>query len=76
MDENYEERTGLAQSLDLVHWDRITENAPALVSPHASGSLRYIDVLQTDEEVLYYYEYARPDGSHELRMSRLPRNTE
>jgi hypothetical protein len=42
------------------------------VSPHATGSLRYLDALDLRERLLYY-EYARPDGSHELRLSRLPR---
>jgi hypothetical protein len=69
--ENYEERTGLAVSEDLVNWSRLTLDGPALVSPHASGSLRYVDALRLGDELLYYYEYARPDGSHELRMNRV-----
>jgi len=70
--ENYEERTGLAVSLDLRHFQRVSWDGPALVSPHASGSLRYLDVVQLPDELRYYYEYARPDGSHELRLSRVP----
>jgi hypothetical protein len=70
VNENYEEKTGLVQSLDLVHWERITESGPALTSPHGSHSLRYIDALAVGEEIFYYYEYARPDGSHELRVNR------
>jgi hypothetical protein len=31
--------------------------------------VRYIDVLQDGPRLLYYYECARPDGSHDLRVS-------
>jgi hypothetical protein len=70
--ENYEEKTGLAQSFDLRRWERLTVTGPALTSPHASGALRYIDALPVGREIFFYYEYARPDGSHELRLNRLP----
>jgi len=66
---NYEERTGLAMSLDLRTWERLTPDVPALTSPHGSGSLRYVDVLAHSGKLRYYYEYARPDGSHELRSN-------
>lgn len=72
VDENYEEKTGLAMTLDLTHYDRVTTTGPALVSPHASGSLRYVDAVVAQGEIYYYYEYARPDGSHELRVSVVP----
>ncbi|MBI3969969.1 MAG: hypothetical protein HY332_01660 [Chloroflexi bacterium] len=71
VEENYEERTGMAVSFDLRHFERITADGPILTSPHASGSLRYMDAIQLRDEVLYYYEYARPDGSHELRLNRV-----
>lgn len=70
--ENYEERTGVAVSLDLRIFHRVTSDGPILTSPHASGSLRYMDVLQFEDELFYYYEYARADGSHELRLNRVP----
>jgi hypothetical protein len=70
VDENYEEKTGLAMSLDLRHFERVSRAAPILTSPHASHSLRYIDAVQLAEQIYYYYEYARSDGSHELRLSR------
>ena len=70
--ENYEEKTGLAVSLDLKQWHRITPDAPYLTSPHGSGSLRYLPPLQLEDELRYYYEYARPDGAHEIRMIRFP----
>ena len=68
-EENYEERFGLAQSFDLRDWTKITKDAPLLTVPHASGSVRYVDVLPVDRELHYYYEVVRPDGSHELRRA-------
>ncbi|MFZ5825314.1 MAG: hypothetical protein ACOY94_13445 [Bacillota bacterium] len=72
VEENYEERCGLALSYDLRNWIRVTTDAPWVVSPHATGSVRYVDVLPLAAEIRIYYEYVRPDGAHELRMNRLP----
>jgi len=69
VEENYEERTGLAVSMDLRTFERITPNGPALVSPHASGSLRYLDAVPIGGLMFYYYEMARPDGAHDLMVS-------
>ena len=68
---NYEERTGLVQTWDLRTFYRLSPAGPLLVSPHGSGSLRYVDAVVFDDEILFYYEYCRPDGSHELRMNRV-----
>ena len=68
---NYEERTGIAYSFDLRHWHKATLSGPALVSPHASGSLRYVDVVALPDRLWFYYEYARSDGAHELRRSEV-----
>ena len=70
---NYEERCGIACSFDLRHWERVTSTGPALVSPHGSGSLRYVDVVNRPGALHFYYEYARSDGSHELRRSSVLR---
>ncbi len=70
---NYEERTGLAMSLDLRWFERITPNGPALVSPHASGGLRYIDAVPLGKQIFYYYEMARPDGAHDLMVDVVER---
>ena len=70
--ENYEERTGIAISLDLRKYERVTEDGPILTSPHASGSLRYMDAITVKDQIYYYYEYARADGSHELRINIVP----
>jgi len=71
-EEDTEERLGLAVSRDARTWQRLSADGPWLVSPHASGSLRYPDVLVRDGEWWVYYEYARADGSHELRLNRIP----
>ncbi|HCK16112.1 TPA: hypothetical protein DHW51_18450, partial [Candidatus Poribacteria bacterium] len=69
VDENYEERTGLATTVDLRRFERITDTEPILISPHGSGSLRYMDAIIVNDQIYYYYEYVRADGSHELRLS-------
>lgn len=69
--ENYEEKTGLGISFDLMHYQKITREEPLFFSPHTSGSLRYMDCIIVDGEVYYYYEYATEDGSHEVRMNKV-----
>lgn len=66
--ENYEERTGLAVSSDLRQWQPLTTTAPLFTSPHRSGSLRYIDAQVEKDKVELFYEFARPDGAHDLRL--------
>ena len=66
-----DDELGLAKTQDLLHWDRLTPDTPALVSPHATGSLRYVDTLERGDELWLYYECARADGSHSLRLSRI-----
>jgi len=69
--ENYEEKTGLAVSRDLRDWSTLTPRGPAFTSPHASGSLRYLDAVATDDGMWAFYEVARTDGAHELRVAQL-----
>jgi len=69
--ENYEERTGLAVTFDLMDYHNVSDQSPILVSPNASGSLRYMDVVKLGGHIYYYYEYAKPDGSHELRVNKV-----
>ncbi|MBT3268746.1 hypothetical protein HN371_16445 [Candidatus Poribacteria bacterium] len=69
--ENYEERCGLATSADLRTWRRLTVAGPWVMSPHGTGSVRYMDVLADGESWLYYYEMVRADGSHDLRVQRV-----
>jgi len=68
--ENYEERTGLAASTNLKSWRSLTPENPTLTSPHTSHSLRYMDALAVDQDVCLFYEFARPDGAHDLRLIR------
>jgi len=68
--ENYEEKCGLAVSGDWLGWKSMTPNAPAFTSPHASKSLRYVDAQISGNEACLFYEFARPDGSHDLRLAR------
>ncbi len=68
MSGNYEERTGIAVGPCLFAWRSITPDGPALTSPHASGGLRYMDTITDGTRRLFYFESARPDGSHELRV--------
>ena len=68
--ENYEEKTGLAESQDLRSWRTLTADGPALVSPNASGALRYVDAQVVADALYLYYEFAREDGSHDLRVLR------
>jgi len=70
---NYEERTGLVQTWDMRNYYRLSHDGPLLVSPHGSGSLRYLEAIVFDDQIWFYYEYARADGSHELRMNRVAR---
>lgn len=70
-DEDTEERCGIAVSVDLVHWRSVSTQQPAIVSPYASGSLRYVEVVTIGDTPYAYYEYTRPDGAHELRRSEL-----
>lgn len=72
VEENYEEKAGLAISFDLRKWRRITPEGPWVLSPHASRAIRYIEVIEAEGSLWYYYEYTRADGSHELRANRVP----
>jgi len=71
VEDNYEEKAGLCVSTDLRHWCRTTPEGPFVLSPHAQRTIRYIEVVQRPDALFYYYEYTRPDGSHELRANRV-----
>jgi hypothetical protein len=42
------------------------------MSQHGSGSLRYIDLLVHQDKTHLFYEMARADGGHELRLITVP----
>ncbi len=70
--QNYEERTGLAVSTDLKDWTILSPEEPCITSPHATGSLRYIDAQPHGDDILLMYELTRANGSHEMRMKKFP----
>ncbi|HTY72549.1 MAG TPA: hypothetical protein VMI11_09015 [Actinomycetes bacterium] len=72
--ENWEERTGLAVGADvgLGRFEAVGE-APVAESSYAGNGLRYVSVVEVGGVHRAYYEVARPDGAHELRMAVLPR---
>ena len=70
--ENYEERTGLAVSDDLRNWSTLTPEGPCIVSPHATGSLRYVDAQKVGDEIISIHELTRSCGAHEMRLTRFP----
>lgn len=70
VEENYEERVGLAYSQDLRHWQRVTQQQPLLTTARGPGAIRYFDLLGLGDTEWIYYELARADGSHDLRVVR------
>lgn len=71
VDENYEERLGVAISPDLRAWRSLTPDGPAVVARSRTGSVRYADVLLESGGLWVYFECSRPDGSHDLRRAVL-----
>ncbi len=68
--ENYEEKTGLAVSDDLRLWEVLSPKGPVVLSPYASGSLRYIDAQRVADEIIFMYELVRANGAHEMRVEK------
>jgi hypothetical protein len=70
LEENYEERCGIAFSDDLVRWRKADANGPLIGTASGPGGVRYVDMLEmADGSLRAYYEWTRPDGSHELRTA-------
>jgi hypothetical protein len=70
--ENYEERTGVAVSqVDARRWHTASPGGPLLTSPESTGSLRYLDAVSAQSAMWAFYEYARADGAHDLRVAGL-----
>ena len=65
--DTYEEWCGLAWSEDGKRYERLEQSEPWIRSPH--GCVRYVYAHDDGERVLFYYEYTREDGSHDLRVS-------
>jgi hypothetical protein len=73
--ENYEEKCGLAISNDWREWESLTPDGPVFISPHGSKSLRYVDAQPDAGGVCLFFEFARPDGSHDLRLAKCSRES-
>lgn len=70
-DENGEERTGMA--VGITPGRLIAGSGPIAVSPHGTGSLRYVCALALpDGGFRLYYETTRLDGAHDLRTEYVP----
>jgi hypothetical protein len=72
--ENYEEQSGLAMSADLRSFVRLSMGGPVVQSCGGTRSVRYVDVVPVGDQLYFYYECARADGAHDLRLSILPRD--
>lgn len=73
---NYEEKTGLCMARAITGpWTVHTVQEPLFVSTHATGAMRYFEVQNMGETsiedgALVFFECAREDGAHELRLAR------
>lgn len=47
---------------------RISDLTPLAVSPHGTGCLRYVDVLQTADRLMATWQQSQPDGSQALML--------
>jgi hypothetical protein len=61
--DNYEERCGLVTTADGRSFERVDAAAPWV------DGVRYVYPLAVDDRIFWYYEFTRPDGSHDLRVS-------
>ncbi|TDE11181.1 hypothetical protein [Jiangella asiatica] len=68
VEQNYEERCGLVIGDGADHWSRASAR-PAVGAPGGTGTVRYVEAVQTTAWIRFFYEFTRPDGSHELRTS-------
>jgi hypothetical protein len=66
----YEESTGLATTANGVDFVRVSKEEPWL--PPASGNARYAYGLRVEDTLFVYYEFTRADGSHDMRVTRIP----
>ena len=71
--ESYEDKCGIAVSYDLRSFCKVSLDAPVLQVLEGTGCLRYLSAVPVGDRTFYYYECARRDGSHELRLSVVKR---
>ncbi|MCC6444821.1 MAG: hypothetical protein IT210_15355 [Armatimonadetes bacterium] len=68
VEENYEERMGAAVTWDGSAFHKTSPDGPVITVPYGTGSVRYADAAFIRNRLHIYYEMARPDGGHELRV--------
>jgi hypothetical protein len=73
--ENYEERCALAVSTNLRDWRSVSPDGPFVTSPFATGSARYFDAKFANGQWHLFYEFARKDGAHDMRVVTLDPQT-
>ncbi len=66
--ENYEEKTAFAVSDDLKSWKSLSPDGPDWLSPFASTSIRYVEAQKANGKWHVFYEFAREDGAHNMRL--------
>lgn len=69
-----EELGGLGYYVDgnPTEFERISSLFPEFVSPDGSGSIRYVDVLSTEDAFIATWQQSRPDGSQALMINSIP----
>ena len=70
IEENYEERCGIAFGADLKTFNRLSVSEPYIEGPKGE-SIRYVDTVMFGGSFLFYFEKTRDDGSHELRVAKV-----
>jgi len=69
IEENQEEKTGLAYGKSLKHLKSITPEGPMIIGPGGSGSIRYLEIKELEDKFYIWYELSTVDRSHELRFT-------
>lgn len=63
----------VAPERDLSAFERLSVAGPSFVSPHGTGTSRYVDVLPTKEGYYAVWEQSQPDRSQPLVMNFVSR---
>ena len=64
---------GFALTSNMRDFRDLTQEKPSLFSPTAGefSTVRYLDYVEMNNKILFYYEAAKKNGSFELRTSEL-----
>ena len=68
IEENQEEKTGLAYGKNLRYLKSITPEGPAITGSVGSGSIRYLEIKELEDKFYIWYELSTTGKSHELRF--------